>query len=871
LADEVGSSELAFVSGLGVAAQVQRVAPPAWQDVYQLADFVLADLGAQEEWGAGDQEAARFTVKLRLAPSHTVRDPLLWLLPSSAQPRVERLLHAIPEPDLDSLQFTFQEDARGEGFLLLRERHTGTGGEHIDFEGVRLAPYAGYPNLLLPVDMELEPLLRKDRYRHIFALKPGQWTLLWQDKGKLRLVQVAERSFRPLTEMVDYIIGLGADALEAVVSRSVFHFQDFRHAAPAHAPARQERGPKRTPGVQDEWAVEPGAEPQAKAKVGPEEAEVQVPIAAPQAVRVEPTQNQLELQQAAMETEIILKGQSPERWIVLGDLKAQAGLHRDAAHCWAEALWLVRDPAQADALEARLIESLERDPDINLRGAAPDARAKKLGEEVQRAGNDPAWVWLWVLHGARYARKHPGQMPPQQLHQWLQRSNQVLENRAEELRKKEQWLLWGQILRLNQDAVAEAKVRELITRELNSRGMRPQDVPQFIQNRIYRSRLIDEADEDVSEELRAARGIVEMIEEHLGRATDEPLKRITRAVLAYGYERLGDKVRSLDRFEEAERHFQNVEPLKNADRAWIALYLGAALEAGQAGAGALWLDAYDRLQKQQKFEGLNGSELAALHKGLLQRVGSESPSSFLSAEKFRALYPEPQKYVQAQNLRNELEQLIQKGEFASVLRLLQSMADRAAKNQLVPSSRDSAWLLGPIVAALHRTGHAAEGAELLHRFEAAAPDPALDQMSGFYPILYRIKLAEGFMDLGEERHGMELVCQSIRLGWVGERRLQWLDHLDMLSAALQAIASAPMQNRREGVEQVLEALFLDRPHPSNADNEQYRPVKLRLLDHCVEVGLSKEKLSLRRYKHYLDEDEFHIRQRIVQERPTQPA
>ena len=113
---------------------------------------------------------------------------------------------------------------------------------------------------------------------------------------------------------------------------------------------------------------------------------------------------------------------------------------------------------------------------------------------------------------------------------------------------------------------------------------------------------------------------------------------------------------------------------------------------------------------------------------------------------------------------------------------------------------------------------------------------------------------------------MDLICGAVRGSWQPEPRLQWLDHLDMLSAALAAIETAPLGHRIDAVSEVLQALFMDRKHRS--DRPQYRPIKLRLLDHCLEVGLSKERLSLKRYKNYMEEDEFYVRQRIIREKLT---
>lgn len=863
----LGRDDLLLFQGLGAHTRALRLEAPAWQDVYQLMEFTLADLDSEQTWSNRSEQARHFEVQLRLAPSHKMREASLWVLPGSEQHHLERLLHAIPEPDLDSLQFTLQEDDQGERFVLIRERHMGHGREYIDFEGVRLAPYAGYPNLLLPVDAELEPLLRKDRYRALFGLQHGRLTLLWRHEERLRLVHVAERGFRPLTEMVDYLIGVGARDLEQIMARAVFDFQEYRHAAPMLESRPQKKRPPKADAQQEEPEELLEDEPQQQAPTQ-EEAPEQAPELAPRPEQVEEEPlSELEQREAELETQIITEGQSVERWSQLAQTKRKLGKVEEEALCWLEALWLTDPGDAAQALEQRALAALERSPEIGLAGLAVAERTSRLGALVRSGEKNPGAAWLWVVHGARHLRHKP---QDQGMQGWLSQGHALLERYSESLRKKERWYLWGQLLTQNQDKVAEVRVRETLTEELNQRGLRPGEVPSFIANRIYQSRLLDEIDEDTSDELRAAMGILEHIEDTLRRSNEESVQRLSQAILAYGYERLGDKARSHERFEAAEGIYNDAASLKSSDRAWISLYLGATCELRSPGSGVNWLDVFQQLFKASTNDGLNHSELNTLQESLLRRASAESPTSFLSPENFRSLFPEPQKYVRAQAIKAELEQLIQQGEFNRTLQRLQDMGQQVSRRSdaLGLQSRAQAWLLGYIVSALRRTGHAAEGVEILHNFEAGAPDPSTDPMSGFYPILYRIKLGEGFMDVGEEKHGMDLVCQSVRMAWTAEKPLQWLDHLDMLSAALQAIESAPMEHRLEGVEQVLEAMFLDRPHPSGLDGPAYRAIKLRLLDHCVEVGLSKEKLSLRRYKHYLDEDEFYIRQRIVNEKFT---
>lgn len=863
----VQAEEVLFFHGEGLQTVRRKTSAFSWKDIYQLTEFSLEDLNTEESWQEGDVPPKPFTVQLRLSPSHTSREASIWLLPGKDQQRVERLLHAIPEPDLGCLQFSLQEDDHGDEFILIRERHTGHGREYIDFEGVRLAPYAGYPNLLLPIDAELEPMLRKDRYRKIFDLRPGRLTLLWSAHRKLRLAHLQERSFRPLPELVDYIIGTGAENFSQIKSRSVFHFQDYRHAIAA-VPERKTSAEKPARKKTEKPEILADAPPTPVSVDTPqEEKEVRVNVEVRTPATEAPPVNQLEQDEIQHELEIISKGQSVDRWKTLAGTKTLLKKHREAATCLTEALWLSQDEKETLDLEGQIIEALERAPEINLAKSNATERASRVQSQVNQEDSDPAWLWLWVNHGARYLRNNMAEASQKgDLHRWISSGHKHMERRGDDLRKKERWLLWNRIIRINGDSVAETKVREGLQEELNERGLRPQDVPQFIQNRIYRSRLIDDEENDTSEELRAALGIIEHIEGCLQKTLDEKVQRIGTSILAYGYERLGDKARSADRFEHAQRLFNDSGTLTNIDRAWIALYLGASMEINTPESGAVWMEAFERLFKQHKEGGLSSSELSTIHKNLLGRVTSESPTNFLSPENFRALYPQAQKYIRAQAIRAELELLIQRGEFSNVLRTLQGLGRQAAQHKLGLSSRELAWLLGQIVDFMHRIGRAAEGVEILRQFEEGAPDPMEDRMSGFYPILYRIKLGEGFMDVGEEQYGMELVCQSVRMAWSSERPLQWLDHLDMLSAALQAIEAAPLEHRLEGVEQVLEALFLDRKH--YADTPSYRAIKLRLLDHCVEVGLSKERLSLKRYKHYLDEDEYHVRQRIVTERLT---
>jgi hypothetical protein len=69
-----------------------------------------------------------------------------------------------------------------------------------------------------------------------------------------------------------------------------------------------------------------------------------------------------------------------------------------------------------------------------------------------------------------------------------------------------------------------------------------------------------------------------------------------------------------------------------------------------------------------------------------------------------------------------------------------------------------------------------------------------------------------------------------------------------------------MARRAKGLEQIVNALHYNRAHKK--DRHSYRSVKIRLLDHMIEVAMSKDKLMLELVKTYTEDDEFLIRSRL---------
>lgn len=792
-----------------------RLAAPRWEDVYQLLAFELESVSATQTWTARTSDAARFTIPLRLVVTHKTRTPVMWLLRSDGRARLETLLGSMDEADLDQLQFAVQADPDGVEYILLRERHSGRGHQYIDFPAIALGPWHDYQNLFVPVDRNLEPHLRRDKYREVFALQPRHVTVAFPEGDTIRVVHLPESAFEPLTQFVDYVVGAGATRLRKIAADAVFEFGKHRLARRADAVATrvpEERRPAGPAQQGDTFLVQPvDAE-----AAGP--APKPIPQAAPQAA-APVLRTELEEREARLETEIITDGQTVGRWQDLAALKARLGQAAEADLCRVEAMWL---GAQAEAVPAT---------------AGPFAK-----------------LWNQAL-----TEPEPGELAG-----WVTLLRQQLDASSAALRKKERWLVWERLFAVSPDPVREARVREELLDELGEDGLRPQDVPSFIQRRTYETRFV--TGDGSADELQAAQEILELVAASIDGATSPTMVLVGRAILAYGAQRLGDELRATDLRDGARRAFESAADLSQTDRAWLAVYVGAALELRGEGTGKEWLDRSSALRERATDAPLGAEELAKVAVTLLERGSAESPTAFLAAENFRALYPSEHKYAEAIAIQRSVEGHIRAGNFDLALSEVQEVAKTVATGERELELRQLAWLLGHLVRALTRIGRAGEGTQILSRFAHGVPEiRTVPMRARLYCVLARIKLGEGFLEFGDQARGMQLVCDAVRAAWDSDRPLVWLDHLDMLSAALAAVESAPMEARGAGVGSVLEALFLDRAHPQ--DTPDYRHIKLRLLDHCVEVGLSKERLSMKRYKRYLDEDEYHVRSRIVRRTP----
>ncbi|CAN5326912.1 hypothetical protein BH11PLA2_BH11PLA2_01230 [soil metagenome] len=197
-----------------------------FQDLYDILEFPIA---AAESPATITGDTATITVPLRLAPGNAADVPELWVLGDDALDQLDQLARDGDARLLEQLHFAVFDHDDGTKSVLLRTR-----------PGLKLPPvltlasataYRSFwrlPNLFLPAGTRLHPSLRRDAVTKLLA--PDVDKLVWLapvDAGAFQPWSVADDSFRPLSEWVDYVISDQARELSAWMDASVFMFDSL--------------------------------------------------------------------------------------------------------------------------------------------------------------------------------------------------------------------------------------------------------------------------------------------------------------------------------------------------------------------------------------------------------------------------------------------------------------------------------------------------------------------------------------------------------------------------------------------------------------------------------------------------------------------
>ncbi|MDF1665386.1 MAG: hypothetical protein P1V97_26730, partial [Planctomycetota bacterium] len=175
---------------------------------------------------------------------------------------------------------------------------------------------------------------------------------------------------------------------------------------------------------------------------------------------------------------------------------------------------------------------------------------------------------------------------------WLWRQMQ----KATLIRKKARWLLWRELLKINQDAIQEASQREDLIAELALKGVEDREVPPFVRARLLASTRHEGATTGGDKALNFLERACDIVKKIDGKA---PLG-LALATLGYAYVELGESEKGKELASEADSCIDSraTTPIEAVCQARIAALRERAGVSGQEQSFELSLDF---IKQERKF------------------------------------------------------------------------------------------------------------------------------------------------------------------------------------------------------------------------------------------------------------------------------
>ncbi|MCB9642605.1 MAG: hypothetical protein H6728_05970 [Myxococcales bacterium] len=849
----------------------QVMEPVQWQDAYKAAEFVLT-LETEESWREDRDRDVRFSLPLRFEPKTRHADAEIWLLEEQHRPQLERLLSLMDEEDLDLLLINIQKDAKGRHRFFIREKQRGKGRIFLDFGGTRFASYKGIHHLLLPVELELQPQLRRDQYTHLFHLQSGVLTFVsvpdasqHPTMDQASLLRVQEDAFAPLRQYIDYLVTQQSEKLEEIKQNSIFDLG--RYARAPYRPDLLTAKRAANPVQQSEHNIENRPNPvEEQAKKEGEEVVVisrQQKLTKPSEKAEKRALSELEEEERSLEIEVI---QDPKRqtFLELAALKDEMGKPTDARDCLTEALWLQR----ASKDEADLKRTFGR----MVRASQAKAKRKSKDPHPPEATSDQEEFLLFLFLGKRDT--------PHEQALWLRTCSQWLHQNEVLLRKKLRWLAWRELLQQNQDQRELARVREAILQDLNQHGLSLIDLPIFIQNRLLQSRhLLDEkTSPETQGDFHLALHHLNYLYERFRQLKLPPLQIVGQALVAVGYVQVGS-------IDQGLAVLQNCFELAQDDNeldAWVTYVASSvSLKCGEIFHKQVETKRQVHAKAFKKDDSLR-NKLEELGHLLRSDEDKELEEAF-SASNLRRLYTDSP--IQNQQLEKAFDQVLQaheKNKVADAEKNVEKMlgllhdairgeGDFAKSNVDYNEIAKTISRLIDVLAKLRWTG---AGNSILNHFvrfveqTPATPPKNMTSMMGLFFMLMRLHMAQGLVVFEKLAPAQKIITES--LTWLFQSIDYPIDFLDFCGVALQAVEGIPLHERTHIVEEICGNFSTQINDPKSTSRVHYEGSALRRLAfllqlQLVRVAISKEKLALGLMKQFMDRDEMLIRERILTE------
>lgn len=520
-----------------------RLADGTWTDL----DALLVSTGLPARTGHAATTPPLVEVKLSLARTTRTEAPTLFVLPDG-HAQVEALVRSTPEAQLEDVLFAVS------GSLVLLRPRPGREAATLALPGTPYARVQELPNLFAPLELTIEPPLRRDRLRTWLAPDPEALTWLQPAGRGFDQHTISESAFRPLADWVEYVIDGQRDTLTAWARSATFDFEAFATSDEVRGPVAEERPPAQEPvrprtrrTAEPRRARERSPEPVAETPATPPRLELALPSSPSEAEEVV-------AHEEATFLELDAPADAPARrtaWARLGELYARVTRTRDSGMAWAHAVWEAPEP---EALElARRWASTS--------GVRLDAALTQTTPNVEQTRGAAAHLYVAALEQSPAAAARVTDYAA------------FVERFADGLDVRSYWLSHVALARLSGgDPLRLARARDRVLSRLQSGLSLERDVPRLL-------RVSGQAHAGGAGTSRATRVVAQL--DTLLRAFDDTQRKrstleapweLTRAYVwlefAWGFARLAhpDRARALCEASRASVHDWLASQLPQKDR-----------------------------------------------------------------------------------------------------------------------------------------------------------------------------------------------------------------------------------------------------------------------------------------------------------------
>jgi hypothetical protein len=484
--------QLVLVPGrMGSSAGWSRVPDGPWLDLHEVSSITLPQVS---DWTASKPER-RLQIELQLVRAPSPRPPTLWVIRERAIEQMETLVRTLPDVIVARLRFAAITKPDGDTMVVLRARRTEQQPPALELDAEAYTTVAQLPDLHVPIARTLDPPLRPAKLRELLLREPERVVWLAPIAASKKRGQpfvresLPERSFAPLAEWVDYLVGQHSAALVPWIRGTTFDLDGFvsmqlewDERGSVRDPRdddERKRGRKRTSSAPRESAipvevvrVESNAQTASPSVVPVDLAPIELPRN-----EVEQQLDALEQRVCELTSPLDDPGRTP-LWVELGGLQARLERSRDAGLSWARALWEPGPPGGLSPLaiaerwaaaEARMLGFADADRLLGIL----DVVSEDLDEAMIRAL--AARVVVEQLR-VRASQPNPGLTPAQ-----LAGLQRFFATHGNQLDLRTAWLVRSALAQLaGDDRLALFQTRDAIMAALREGMGLSRNIPAFV-------------------------------------------------------------------------------------------------------------------------------------------------------------------------------------------------------------------------------------------------------------------------------------------------------------------------------------------------------------------------------------------------------